>query len=109
MTPFLNGETVISSILQKKDMNRNKTATPAAAAGELAGDVKEKIFSIIKRASQEGITDGRWRLWIDFAPHIAVEEREDCYVAWLWRDGVVVKILLDKEFNILGFGVETCR
>jgi len=89
----------------------NKTATPAAAAGASGGGVpvKEKIFSIIKRASQEGITDGRWRLWIDFAPHIAVEEREDCYVVWLWRDGVVVKILLDKEFNILGFGVETCR
>jgi hypothetical protein len=91
-------------------MNRNKSATPATAAGALDSvPVKEIIFSIIKRAAQEGITDGRRRLWIDFTPHIAVEEREDCYVVWLWRDGVVVKILLDKEFNILGFGVETCR
>ncbi|MFZ8839715.1 MAG: hypothetical protein ACO2PM_12580 [Pyrobaculum sp.] len=90
----------------------NKTATPAATAGALAGGgvpIKEIIFSIIRKLREEGLTDGRRRLWIDFAPHIAVEEREDCYVVWLWRDGVVVKILLDKEFNILGFGVETCR
>jgi hypothetical protein len=88
----------------------NKTATPAAAAGASGGGVpvKEKIFSIIKRASQEGITDGRWRLWIDFAPHIAVVQKEDGYVVWLWRDDVVVKILLDRELNILGFDVETC-
>jgi len=70
--------------------------------------VKEKIFSIIKRALQEGITDGRRRLWIDFAPHIAVVQKEDGYVVWLWRDCVVrVKILLDEEFNVLGLDVET--
>ena len=87
----------------------NKTATPAAAAGALAGGdvpVKERIFSIIKRAAQGGITDGRWRLWIDFAPHIAVVQKEDGYVVWLWRDCVVVKVTLDNEFNVIGFDIE---
>ena len=87
-------------------MNGNsKAAAQAAATGEV-GPVKEKIFSIIKRASQEGITDGRRRLWIDFTPHIAIEEKEDGYVVWLWREGVVIKILLDREFSVIGFDVE---
>ena len=86
----------------------NKSATPAAAAGASGGGVpvKEKIFSIIKRASQEGITDGRWRLWIDFAPHIAVVQKEDGYIVWLWRGCVVVKVTLDNEFNVIGFDIE---
>ena len=90
--------------------DKNRETALAMAAGALDGvPVKERVFSIIKRASQEGITDGRRRLWIDFTPHIALEEKEDSYVLWLWRGGIVVKILLDREFNILGFGVETCR
>ena len=90
----------------------NKTATPAAAAGVLAGGgvpIKERIFSIIRKLREEGVADGRWLLWADFTPHIALEEKDDSYVLWLWRDGVVVKMLLDRELNILGFGVETCR
>jgi hypothetical protein len=90
-------------------MNRSREAAAAAAAGQGAGEapVKEKIFSIIKKASEEGITDGRRRLWLDFTPHIAVEQREDgYYVLWLWREGVVVEIVLDHEFNVVGFDVE---
>jgi predicted RecA/RadA family phage recombinase len=83
--------------------DRNKTAAPAAAAGQA---VKEKIFSIIKKASQEGITDGRRVLWIDFTPNIAVEEKEDGFVVWLWREGVVVKVFLDFDLNVVGFDVE---
>jgi len=87
---------------------KNKTAALAAAAGQagVGAPVKEKIFSIIKKASEEGITDGRRVLWIDFSPHIAVVEREDGYVVWLWRDCIAVKIILDNEFNVVGFDVE---
>jgi len=87
----------------------NKPATLAGTAGPSAGAfpaVKEKIFSIIKKASEEGITDGQRRLWIDFTPHIAVEEKEDSYIVWLWRGCVAIKIILDREFNVLGFSVE---
>jgi len=87
---------------------KNKPAAPAAAAGQVAGQppaIKEKVFSIIKKASQEGITDGRRVLWIDFTPHIALEEKEDGYILWLWRECVVVKITLDREFNVTGFDV----
>jgi hypothetical protein len=88
----------------------NKAAAPATAAGAATGSldpVKEKIFSIIRKASEEGITDGRRRLWIDFAPHVAIEQREDgFFVVWLWRGCVVVKIILDNEFNVVGFDVE---
>jgi hypothetical protein len=86
----------------------NKTAAPAAAAKAAGADapVKEKIFSIIRKASQEGITDGRRRLWIDFTPHVAIEQREDGYAVWLWRGGVAIKIILDSEFNVIGFDVE---
>jgi hypothetical protein len=81
---------------------------PSQAGADPA--VKEKIFSIIRKvirkASEEGITDGRRTLWVDFTPHIAIEQREDGYVVWLWRDCVVVKITLDNEFNVTGFGVE---
>jgi hypothetical protein len=90
-------------------MNRNsKAATAVAATGETGASapVKERIFSMIRKALQEGITDGRRRLWIDFAPHIVIEQREDGYVVWLWRECVVVKITLDNEFNITGFDVE---
>ena len=93
----------------EKNMSRgSKEAAAKAAAGQGAGEapVKEKIFSIIKKASEEGITDGRRMLWLDFTPHIAIEQREDGYVLWLWREGVVVKILLDHEFNVVGFDVE---
>jgi hypothetical protein len=84
---------------------KNKSAAPAAVA-RVSTPVKEKVFSIIKKASQEGITDGRRTLWIDFTPHIALEEKEDGYIVWLWRGCVVVKIILDHEFNVVGFDVE---
>jgi hypothetical protein len=90
----------------------NRKAAQVAATG-VAGSldpVKEKIFSIIRKASEEGITDGRRWLLIDFAPHIAVVQKEDGYVVWLWRDCVVVKVTLDNEFNVIGFDVEgPCR
>ena len=88
---------------------KNKSATATAVAGQAVGvtpAVKEKVFSIIKKASQEGITDGRRTLWIDFTPHIALEEKGDGFVVWLWRECVVVKITLDREFNVTGFDVE---
>jgi len=90
-------------------MNKERReAAPAAAGGETGGSapLKERIFSIIKKASEEGITDGRRWLWIDFAPNVAVEKREDGYRVLLWREGVVVKIILDNEFNVVGFDVE---
>jgi len=88
---------------------KNKSATAETVAGQAAGQppaVKEKVFSIIKKASQGGITDGRRTLWIDFTPHVAVVEKEDGFVVWLWRDCVVVKIILDNEYNVVGFDVE---
>jgi hypothetical protein len=33
-------------------------------------------------------------------------KKSDGYVLWLWRDCVVVKILLDNDFNVVGFDVE---
>jgi hypothetical protein len=78
---------------------------PGVSAGTAPPAIKEKIFSIIRRASEEGITDGQRRLWIDFTPHIVTEQREDGYVVWLWREGVAVKIILDNEFNVIGFDV----
>ena len=93
-------------------MSGNKAAAASAATGAagVGTPVKERVFSLIKKATEEGITDGRRRLWIDFTPHIAVEEKEDGFVLLLWRDCVVVKIVLDREFNVLGFDVEgPCR
>jgi len=85
-----------------------REAAPATAGASAGGDtpVKERIFSIIKKASEEGVTDGRRWLWIDFTPHIVAEQRDDGYIIRLWREGVVVKILLDDEFNVVGFDVE---
>ena len=91
--------------MNNKDRREAAPATAGASAGRDT-PVKERIFSIIRKASGEGITDGRRRLWIDFAPNVAIEEKEDGYVVWLWRDCVKVKILLDDEFNIVGFDVE---
>lgn len=91
-------------------MHRNKreAAVSTAAGGEAGGvSPKERIFSIIRKALEEGITDGwRW-LWIDFTPNVAIEKKEDGYVVWLWREGVVVKVFLDFDFNVIGFDVET--
>ncbi len=84
----------------------NKAAAATAATGAAGASPKEKIFSLIRKASEEGITDGRRRLWIDFSPHVALIEKEDGYVVWLWREGVVFKITLDREFNVTGFDVE---
>ena len=85
-----------------------REAAPATAGASAGGDtpVKERIFSIIKKASEEGVTDGRRWLWIDFTPNVVVEKREDGYRVLLWREGVVVKIILDNEFNVVGFDVE---
>jgi len=87
--------------------NRAEAADKAAVGGETGGAAPLKeIFSLIRRMSEEGVTDGRRRLWIDFTPHIAVMQKEDGYTVWLWREGVVVKIFLDGEFNVVGFDVE---
>jgi len=91
--------------MNNKD-RREVAPTAAARSGGSAPPIKERIFSIIRKASEEGITDGRRWLWIDFTPHIAVMQKEDGYVVWLWRDCVKVKILLDDEFNVVGFDVE---
>jgi len=87
--------------------NRTGAAAVAAAGGEAGGVVKEKIFSLIRRIEEDGITDGRGRrLWIEFTPNIATIEDEDGYTVWLWREGVIIKITLDREFNVTGFDVE---
>jgi len=87
---------------------KSKSATAETVAGQAAGQppaIKERIFSIIRKASEEGITDRKRTLWIDFAPHIVAERREDGYIVWLWRGCVAVKIYLDHEFNVVGFDV----
>jgi hypothetical protein len=86
-------------------MNMDRGGKPGIMAGT-APAIKENIFSIIRRASEEGITDGRRTLWIDFTPHIAIERKEDGYTVWLWRDCVVVKITLDENFGVTGYDVE---
>jgi hypothetical protein len=89
------------------DKTKTGAAASTAADGVAGGvPVKEKIFSLIRKASVEGITDGRRWLWIGFTPHIVAEEKEDGYIVWLWREGVVIKITLDKELNVTGFDVE---
>jgi len=88
-------------------MDSGSKSAAATAAPGTAGAVKERIFSVIKKASQEGITDGKRMLWIDFTPNVVAVKREDGYVVWLWRGCVVVRIYLDNEFNVVGFGVET--
>jgi hypothetical protein len=90
----------------------NRAVADKAAVGAAGGGVPQKevfsvIYKIIRKASEEGVTDGRGRvLWIDFAPHVAVLRNDDGYVVWLWHDRVVVKIHLDHEFNVVGFDVE---
>jgi hypothetical protein len=37
--------------------------------------------------------------------YIAIERREDGYVLLLWREGVVVSITLDHEFNVTGWRI----
>lgn len=86
--------------------NKREAAVETAAGGE-AGSSKEKIFSIIRKALEEGITDGRRWLWIDFTPHVVAVRDEDGYVVMLWREGVVVRLFLDFDFNVIGFDVET--
>jgi len=80
---------------------KNKTV-----ARQVFPAVKEKVFSILAKMSEEGITDGRRVLWTDFAPHVAVVKKEDGYTVWLWRDCVVIRIYLDNDFNVVGFDIE---
>ena len=89
----------------------NKSAAATAAPGTAAGGapaVKERIFSIIIRKLEEGITDGRKRLWAWFSdvPHVLVLQNGDGYRLLLWREGVYVEITLDENFEITGFDVE---
>ena len=91
--------------MNNKD-RREVAPTAAARSGGSAPPIKERIFSIIRKASEEGITDGRRWLWIDFTPHIVAEQRDDGYVIRLWREGVVVKIFLDEDFRVISFDVE---
>jgi len=85
-------------------MDKNRE-TPTSAGG-VAPAIKERIFSIIRKLEEEGISDGQRRLWIDFAPHVVIEQKEDGYVVWLWRGCVVIKITLDESFNVTGFDVD---
>lgn len=90
------------------DRNKREAAVETAAGGEAGGiSPKERIFSIIRKALEEGITDGRRWLWIDFTPNVVAVRDEDGYVVMLWREGVVVKLLLDFDFSVIGFDVET--
>ncbi len=89
----------------------NKTAAPAATAGVSAGmppAIKERVFSIIRKLEEEGITDGRRWLWASFndVPHVVVRRVEDGYVMLLWREGVYVEITLDEDFSVIGLDVE---
>ena len=90
---------------------KNKSAAVAAAAGQTAGvpaPVKEKIFSIIKKLENEGVTDGRRWLWASFSgtPHVLVRRVEDGYVLLLWREGVYIELTLDEDFNVIGVDAE---
>ncbi len=89
----------------------NKAAAAMAALGTVAGAppaVKERVFSIIKKLENEGITDGRRWLWASFSgvPHALLRRVEDGYVMLLWREGVYVEVTLDEDFEITGFDVE---
>jgi hypothetical protein len=89
----------------------NKSAALAAAAGQAAGQppaVKERVFSLIKKLENEGVTDGRKWLWASFSgvPHALLRRVEDGYVLLLWREGVYVKITLDEDFNVTGLDAE---
>ena len=89
---------------------KNKSAAAEAAAGQTAGvtPVKERIFSIIKKLENEGVTDGRRWLWASFSgtPHVLVKRVEDGYVLLLWREGVYVELTLDEDFNVIGVDAE---
>ncbi len=91
--------------------NDKGVAAATAAVGVSAGAspaVKERVFSIIRKLEEEGITDGRRWLWVSFndVPHVVVKRVEDGYVMLLWREGVYVEITLDEEFNVIGLDAE---
>jgi len=93
------------------DSGKNKSAAAEAAAGQAAGQppaVKERIFSLIRKLEEEGVTDGRRWLWASFndVPHVLLMRVEDGYVLLLWREGVYVEITLDEDFNVTGLDAE---
>ena len=91
------------------DSGNNKTATQMAAPGTAAGAPKEKIFSVIRKLEEEGISDGRRWLWARFAdePHVLVQRDCGGYVVLLWREGIIIRVTLDENLDVTGFDVET--
>ena len=89
---------------------KNKSAAAETAAGQTAGasPVKERVFSLIRKLEEEGITDGRRWVWASFndVPHVLLMRIEDGYVLLLWREGVYVEITLDEDFNVTGLDAE---
>ena len=91
-------------------MNKSDKMAATAAATGTAGvsPVKERVFSLIRKLEEEGVTDGRRWLWASFndVPHVLLMRIEDGYVLLLWREGVYVKITLDEDFNVIGVDAE---
>jgi hypothetical protein len=88
--------------------NKGGAAVSTAAGGEAGGaSTKEVIFSLIRKI-ENGVTDGRQELWAWFndIPNVAAIRNSEGYIVLMWRDGVVIKIFLDNNFNIVGFNVE---
>jgi hypothetical protein len=89
----------------------NKSAAVTAAPGQAVGAspaVKERVFSLIKKLENEGVTDGRRWMWASFSgtPHVLLKRVEDGYVLLLWREGVYVELTLDEDFNVISIDVE---
>ena len=88
--------------------NSKAAVTAATGAAGVGTPVKERVFSLIKKLENEGVSDGRRWMWAWFSgtPHVLLKRVEDGYVLLLWREGVYVEIMLDEGFNIIGLDVE---
>ena len=89
---------------------KNKSAVAETATGQagVSPAVKERVFSLIKKLENEGVSDGRRWLWVWFSgtPHVLLRRVEDGYVLLLWREGVYVELTLDEDFNVIGVDAE---
>jgi hypothetical protein len=56
------------------------------------------VRELLDRLESEGI--GGVYAWFAGRPHVIIYRRFDGYVALLWREGVVVEIRLDENFNV---------
>jgi hypothetical protein len=106
MPPLRKGRNCYIFYTSEKDMDgKNKSAAAEAAT---RGGVKERVFSLIRKLEEEGVTDGRKWMWASFSgtPHVLLKRVEDSYVLLPWREGVYVEVTLDEDFNVIGIDVE---